>query len=171
MSSTSPTHLGLEQSPVFPVLDTLRAVGALAVLTTHSTFQSGDYVGHGVWGTLLSRLDIGVAVFFVLSGFLLSRPYLARAAAGLPHPTTGRYYWKRLLRIYPVYAVTVVLALALIDDNDGIGVGAWAAGWLESLKPLARYQRAFDVAGGLVLVLSGLYMLNAYFFVVPALAA
>ena len=125
MSITSPTHLGLEQAPVFPVLDTLRAVGAIAVLTTHSAFQSGDYTGHGVWGTVLSRLDIGVAIFFVLSGFLLSRPYLARAAAGLPRPPTGRYYWKRLLRIYPVYAVTVVLALTLIDDNDGIGVGAW----------------------------------------------
>lgn len=125
MSSTSPPDRVLEQAPVFPVLDTLRAVGAIGVLTTHSAFQSGDYLGHGVWGTVLSRLDIGVAVFFVLSGFLLSRPYLARAAASLPHPPTGRYYWKRLLRIYPVYAVTVVLALALIDDNDGIGVGAW----------------------------------------------
>lgn len=43
-------------------------------------------------------------------------------------------------------------------------------GWLESLKPLARYQRAFDVGSGIVLVLVGLYMLNAYFFMVPALA-
>ncbi len=76
-------------TPVFPVLDTLRAVGALAVLTTHTSFQSGDYIGHGVWGTVLSRLDSGVAIFFVLSGFLLSRPYLARAAAGLPRPGPG----------------------------------------------------------------------------------
>ncbi len=43
-------------------------------------------------------------------------------------------------------------------------------GWLETFKPLARYQRAFDVGGGVLLVLVGLYMLNAYFFVVPELA-
>ncbi len=36
-----------------------------------------------------------------------------------------------------------------------------------ALKPLPRYQRAFDVVSGVVLVLAGLYMLNAYFFVVP----
>lgn len=50
-------------------------------------------------------------------------------------------------------------------------LGASAVGWLESLKPSARYRHAFEVAGGVVLILAGLYMLNAYFFVVPELAA
>ncbi len=127
----APTHPGeLEQRPSFPVLDTLRAIGALAVLTTHVAFQSGDYVRHGIVGALLSRLDIGVAIFFVLSGFLLARPYLARAAVGAGHPSTGRYYWKRFVRIYPLYAVTVVLALVLIREND---FGGSAVGWLRSL--------------------------------------
>jgi len=115
----------LEQSPQFPVLDTLRAVGALAVLTTHCAFQSGDYFGHGVWGTLMARLDIGVAIFFVLSGFLLSRPYLARAVARREHPATAPYYWKRFIRIYPVYVVTVVIALTFLPENDGLGVRDW----------------------------------------------
>lgn len=119
---TQPT---VQQSPQFPILDTLRAVGALAVLTTHTTFQSGDYGRHGTWGILLSRLDIGVAIFFVLSGFLLSRPYLARATAGLPGPAAGRYYWKRTLRVYPVYAATVVIALGLMPENADAGPRAW----------------------------------------------
>ena len=50
-------------------------------------------------------------------------------------------------------------------------LGAWAIGWLEGLRGLSRSQRAFDIAGGVVLILSGLYMLNAYFFVIPQLAA
>jgi cytochrome c-type biogenesis protein len=36
---------------------------------------------------------------------------------------------------------------------------------------LWRSQRALEIAGGLVLILSGLHMLNAYFFFVPGLAA
>ncbi len=46
--------------------------------------------------------------------------------------------------------------------------GPWGA--LESLKVFSSYQRAFEVAGGVLLILSGLYMLNAYFIVIPALA-
>ena len=45
-----------------------------------------------------------------------------------------------------------------------------AFGWLERLRPLSRHQRAFDIAGGATLVLAGLYMLNAYYVVVPSLA-
>jgi peptidoglycan/LPS O-acetylase OafA/YrhL len=114
-----------EEHPRFPVLDSLRAVGALAVLTTHTAFQTGAYLGHGIWGALLARLDVGVAVFFVLSGFLLSRPYLARARDGRPHPPTSRYYAKRFLRIYPVYVVTVVLTFALTPADRGVGALQW----------------------------------------------
>jgi peptidoglycan/LPS O-acetylase OafA/YrhL len=132
---TQQAERAVQLAPTFPVLDTLRAIGALAVLTTHAAFQSGDYVRHGAWGTLLSRLDVGVALFFVLSGFLLTRPYLARAANALPHPSTGRYYWKRFLRIYPVYAVTVVIALSLIPANDS----ETFAGWVRTLLMANTY--------------------------------
>lgn len=109
----------------FPVLDSLRAVGALAVLTTHTAFWAGSYTAHGVWGTVLARLDVGVALFFVLSGFLLSRGWIAAAAEDTPAPALGRYLWRRLLRILPVYAVTVVLALGLIRANTGRGPLDW----------------------------------------------
>lgn len=70
----------------------------------------------------------------------------------------------------PVLGATILLAFA-VGRAIPIGAGAWAMGWLETLKPLARYQRMFDIAGGVLLVLAGLYMLNAYYFFVPALAA
>jgi peptidoglycan/LPS O-acetylase OafA/YrhL len=154
---------GLDLAPQFPVLDTVRAIGALAVLTTHTAFESGDYVRHGIWGTLLSRLDVGVAVFLVLSGFLLSRPYLVRAAARLPRPGTGRYYWKRLLRIYPVYVVTVVIALGLLPENDGVGPG----GWLRTLL-LADSFTADRLPHGLTQMWS-LAVEAAFYVVLPAL--
>jgi peptidoglycan/LPS O-acetylase OafA/YrhL len=40
-------------------------------------------------------------------------------------PPVGRYYWKRLLRILPVYVVTVVLALTLIPENRSAGAAQW----------------------------------------------
>ena len=50
-------------------------------------------------------------------------------------------------------------------------LGSVAVGWLESLRSLAAYRRAFEIVGGLTLVAAGLYMLNAYFFWIPELAA
>lgn len=109
----------------FPVLDTMRAVGSLAVLTTHVSFWAGAYTGNGIWGNLLARLDVGVAIFFVLSGFLLSRPWIIAAQMRTQRPTVGRYFWKRFLRIFPVYIVTAVIALTFLHDNRDFGVLHW----------------------------------------------
>lgn len=70
----------------------------------------------------------------------------------------------------PLFGATLLLAFAL-GRSVPILLGAWAIGWLESLKSLEHSQRLFEIIGALLLILSGLYMLNAYFFVIPALAA
>lgn len=70
----------------------------------------------------------------------------------------------------PLFGATLLLAFAL-GRSVPILLGAWAIGWLESLKALRHSQRIFEVIGALLLILSGLYMLNAYFYVIPALAA
>jgi cytochrome c-type biogenesis protein len=67
------------------------------------------------------------------------------------------------------FGVLLLLAFA-IGRTIPVILGAWAIGWLEGLKGLSRSQRTFDVLGGIVLILSGLYMLNAYFFLIPELA-
>ncbi|WP_147073609.1 cytochrome c biogenesis CcdA family protein [Sulfuriferula plumbiphila] len=70
----------------------------------------------------------------------------------------------------PLFGATLLLAFAL-GRAVPIILGAWAIGWLESLKSLRHSQRIFEIIGALLLILSGLYMLNAYFYVIPALAA
>lgn len=70
----------------------------------------------------------------------------------------------------PVFGAGLLLAFAA-GRAVPILLGALSLEWLERLGGLRKWQRAFDVAGGVLLVLSGLYMLNAYFFVIPALAA
>lgn len=127
----------------FPALDTLRAVGAIAVLTTHVAFWSASYTVGGAWGTLLARLDVGVALFFVLSGFLLARPWIARSLDDRSAPGTRRYLWKRALRILPLYLVTAVLALSLIGDNAGRSLGDWVT----TLLLLDTFADSPDPAG------------------------
>ncbi len=70
----------------------------------------------------------------------------------------------------PLFGVLLLLAFALGRAVPVI-LGATAVGWLESLSGLERSQKMFEIAGGVVLVLAGLYMLNAYFFWIPELAA
>lgn len=69
----------------------------------------------------------------------------------------------------PLFGLAAGLAFA-VGRAIPIALGAWAVGALEGLRPLSRYYRAFEIAGAAALILAGLYMLNAYFFLIPSLA-
>lgn len=95
-----------------PALTGLRAVAALLVVGTHAAFATG-YLNHGYLGSIYARLEIGVAVFFVLSGFLLFRPWVRAAAEGAPSPSLRRYSRHRVSRIVPAYLVAVTATFAI----------------------------------------------------------
>ena len=109
----------------FAGFDGLRALAALGVLVTHVGlwvgFTASDRTGH-----YLARLDVGIAIFFVLSGFLLYRPFVARRMDGRPRPGTRAYLRNRFLRIYPAYwlALTVLVVVLDVRDRDEIQ-GLW----------------------------------------------
>ena len=69
----------------------------------------------------------------------------------------------------PFFAVTLLTSFAF-GRAVPIIIGAVAVGWLETLKVLSRSQKGFEIAGGVLLILAGLYMLNAYFILIPELA-
>jgi peptidoglycan/LPS O-acetylase OafA/YrhL len=108
----------------YPCLDGARAIAATAVLLHHVAFWTGDYTPDLI-GRFFSRLDVGVAIFFVLSGFLLSRPLFRAARDRRPPPRTAAYLWRRALRILPAYWLTVAAALLVLPQNDGSGLVAW----------------------------------------------
>jgi peptidoglycan/LPS O-acetylase OafA/YrhL len=87
----------------------IRAVAALLVMLTHAAYTTGNYT-HGYVGLVYSRMEIGVPIFFVLSGFLLFGPWVKAVATGDPSPSVRRYAWHRARRIMPAYVVTVVVA-------------------------------------------------------------
>lgn len=69
----------------------------------------------------------------------------------------------------PIAGLMLLTAFAL-GRAVPVAAGAWSIGLLENAAVVARYRRAFEIAGAVTLVAAGLYMLNAYFFWVPALA-
>jgi peptidoglycan/LPS O-acetylase OafA/YrhL len=90
----------------------IRAVAAILVVGTHAAYTTGKYT-HGYWGLVGARMEIGVPIFFVLSGFLLFRPWVKSAATGGPPPSLSRYAWHRVRRIMPAYVITVLVAYVL----------------------------------------------------------
>ena len=142
MTTTSAVAQVDRAHDTYPGLDTMRAVGAFGVLGTHTAFWAGFYPS-GLLGAMTARLDVGVAIFFVLSGFLLGRPFLVAMSDGRSAPKSGRYLWKRFLRIMPLYVVTVVLALAVLPDNRGAD---WLV-WLRTVTLTQIYPGGELVAG------------------------
>ena len=101
----------------FDALDGVRAIACYAIIVTHVGFQSGRSFGTGPQAPWLSRLDTGVPIFLILSGFLLYRPFVAQAYRQLPVPRTAGFYWRRAVRVLPAYWLTVVLTLGLLSDR------------------------------------------------------
>jgi peptidoglycan/LPS O-acetylase OafA/YrhL len=101
-----------------PSLTGVRALAALLVVATHAAYATGKYA-HGFVGLVYSRLEIGVPIFFVLSGYLLFGPWVRAAAAGAADPSVKRYAWHRVRRIMPAYVVTVLAAYAIYHFRDG----------------------------------------------------
>jgi peptidoglycan/LPS O-acetylase OafA/YrhL len=76
---------------------------------------------HSPFYPFLVRLDAGVAIFFVLAGFLLFRPYFAEHVDGIRAPSFGRYGFRRVLRIVPGYWV----ALSVLALLGWVQLGSW----------------------------------------------
>lgn len=109
-------------------LDGLRAIAAFAIVLHHVGFRAGVTTGGeggpSIWGFYLARLDIGVPVFFALSGFLLFRPIVSSVLDDVPLRPALVHLWRRAMRIYPAYWVALFLIVLLTTEEfkDVVGV-------------------------------------------------
>jgi hypothetical protein len=79
-ATPSPALAAPPGNPRFPLFDGLREIALLAVLLLHSSELSGR-VGLSVGGRFGEAAGgLGVIAFFVISGFLLYRPFAAARA-------------------------------------------------------------------------------------------
>src|SRR5262249_14481525 len=117
-------------------LDELRAAAAAAVLLTHV----GSLTGYSLTGPpvswVLSRGDVGVPIFFTLSGLLLYRRWAAAALTGGRAGQIAVYLRRRALRILPAYWAVVLIALPVLNPAPAQHV--WS--WLQYLLLLQNYD-------------------------------
>lgn len=95
-----------------PALDGLRGVAILLVLAVHFRVPPADNGLDRAVGLALGLGWLGVDLFFVLSGFLITGLLLdAKGGSGY----FGRFYMRRVLRIFPAYYL--VLAFFLLVSH------------------------------------------------------
>ena len=97
--------------------DFLRAAACLTVLFHHLAQRMNFDRDYGpvlnVFRTFFHTGTYGVAMFFVLSGFLLARPFWQALDKGEPMPSIGTYVSRRAARILPGYWLALVVSFVL----------------------------------------------------------
>jgi peptidoglycan/LPS O-acetylase OafA/YrhL len=124
-------------NPRFPLFDSLRAVAALSVVVTHTAGITTFNRSNDILGPFTARLNVGVTIFFVISGFLIYRPFVSARMDGRAAPQLLAYARRRLLRIVPAYWLAITL-LATWPGLVGVFTHQWWVyyGYLQNLRPV-----------------------------------
>ncbi|NJD90395.1 MAG: acyltransferase, partial [Geobacter sp.] len=98
----------------FPGLNELRALAALAVILSHiEQMKELADLPFKYWFPIPGKL--GVILFFVLSGFLITSLLLQEKTASSGFIDLRRFYLKRVLRIWPLYFFVVGASLLVLN--------------------------------------------------------
>ncbi len=105
-----------------PALDGIRALAILMVLCIHFAgpdvdrgLRSGPFYER-IYSVIMRAGASGVDLFFVLSGFLITRILLQ--TKGSPR-AVANFYVRRVLRIFPLYYVALLLAFIVVPAVMG----------------------------------------------------
>jgi peptidoglycan/LPS O-acetylase OafA/YrhL len=109
------------------VLDGLRGVAVLVVLVYHFAWTFSERGPVTATIAACTRVGwVGVDLFFVLSGYLITRGLVARS--DLPHRARLARFWaRRFLRIFPLYYLVLLVgtAVALLVHAETPGAAYW----------------------------------------------
>lgn len=122
-NNSNPASGPARKNIYFPHLDALRFFAFLVVFISHSAiflgFNFDNTVYQVIRKSLLIHGDLGVGFFFVLSGFLITTLLFVE------HEAKGsisiiKFYIRRILRIWPVYFMTLIVGFLVIPNLIGI---------------------------------------------------
>ncbi len=103
--SPAPGSLAIGTLDHLPTLDGLRGVAVLLVLLTHLSLAE-TLPALEQFKNAIRAGYTGVDIFFVLSGFLVTRILISDWRAGR---MLGRFLWRRALRIFPAYYLLLAI--------------------------------------------------------------
>jgi peptidoglycan/LPS O-acetylase OafA/YrhL len=145
-------------------LDGWRAVGVSLVLVSHAPFTAGFPERYA---SVLERVadgELGVRIFFVLSGFLITYLLLEEAAAARAI-SLQRFYVRRALRILPIY-FTYLLVLGVLA-----ALGLYHDAWSSWLGALTFTRNLFGAGRSATVQLWSLAVEEQFYLVWPTLVA
>src|ERR1700759_2254066 len=100
-------------------IDLLRAVAILTVIANHWVLSYLAVPSAAPWDEVLRRIGghgfYGVTLFFVLSGFLITRTTMAREPDLFSLSVRG-FYLRRIARIQPLFLLAFGAAMLLAGD-------------------------------------------------------
>lgn len=101
----------------------------------------------GIWGAFVLGIPFSIAVCpFCTPALLVALTSSAASGSAL-------------------FGFGLLLAFSL-GRSIPVLVGAWSMAWLESLRDLSRYQNVLEKIAGLVLIITGLHLINEYYLLV-----
>lgn len=116
----------------FKPIDGVRAIAVIWVIIFHAwLFQYNDFqtVGDGIFDSpfliWISKGDLGVDLFFVISGFLIGS-ILFKEYKRTQQINFKRFYARRFLRLMPVYVFSMILGVYFLNETDPEG---WKDAW------------------------------------------
>ena len=160
-------------------VDGVRALAALSILVwhvwAHSTRVNAYGVSVGPFTKIFANLQAGVAVFFVVSGFLLFRPFARALMHDQDLPSVRAYFRNRALRILPAYLVVLALVTllfqrALLDRPlELLANFTFVQGYVPSFMP--TWGHGFGIAPAWSLCVEVVFYLALPLLVVAAVRA
>lgn len=104
--------------------DGFRGIGMSLVFIAH-VFANADpaptLASYGWAKQLIARIDLSLATFFVLSGYLIARPFMRSFVLGTRRPSMRRFVRNRVLRIVPIFYLIAVLVMLRFGLDGAIG--------------------------------------------------
>jgi peptidoglycan/LPS O-acetylase OafA/YrhL len=101
-----------KDSKRIPSLDGLRAISIGLVILSHLFGTRGFFLPTWV-GNIFALGELGVRVFFVISGFLITS-ILIKEIEVTGHISLSKFYLRRTLRIFPPYYVFLAVLITLV---------------------------------------------------------
>jgi peptidoglycan/LPS O-acetylase OafA/YrhL len=102
----------LHGTPRLGVLDGLRGIAVLLVLWYH--VWEITFLSPGPWLQFLPATGfVGVHLFFFLSGFVITYPFVRAVVFDKKPPSWGHFAWRRFIKIVPSYVLSIAVAYAI----------------------------------------------------------